>query len=204
MPFAIEELQNGITYWQGTSWPQDFHNQFYQDLPQVQNNFVFNNEWWNQFIPILRSWLATRPLSSVYLTTRVQDRFQNLNDLWANNIAQILGADIQDLEWVEIEAFAHCVAEIKNVSSPVFTSKFCHFLAPRIFPVIDNKAMGNRFETYKEYYNAGRDEWLQTNPETRKSLVDLLHRHIDGPLFGGYPTKCKIIELCFIGRHNNG
>lgn len=99
-------------------------------------------------------------------------------------------------------SFPSLAAEIKDVASPVFTSKFCHFLAPRIFPVVDNRAMGNPFETYRQYFVTGRAEWLGTDAATQDELIRLLSQEVGAPLFDGYPTKCKVIEICMIGRHS--
>jgi hypothetical protein len=106
------------------------------------------------------------------------------------------------LEWHQIAAFPTLVAEIKDVTSPVFTSKFCHFLAPRIFPVTDNKLMGLPFPTYEAYFTAGRAEWLGTDRATQDDLIKLLTHEVGEPLFGDFPMKCKLIELCMIGRRH--
>ena len=87
------------------------------------------------------------------------------------------------------------------MASPVFTSKFCHFLAPAIFPVVDNAAMGNPFSTYEACFRTFRAEWLSTDEVTRQALVFRLTKLIDAPLVAGYPTKNKIVELCLIGRN---
>jgi hypothetical protein len=62
MALTIDQLQNGISYWRGsTKWPRDFHNAYYKDeLPAVRPNGVFNEEWWDRFYPILNDWQATR------------------------------------------------------------------------------------------------------------------------------------------------
>jgi hypothetical protein len=126
-----------------------------------------------------------------------------LSVTWDETVALNLNNDIANVEWQQIATFPALVAEIKDVKSPVFTSKFCHLLAPRIFPVVDNAAMGNPFPTYKCYYISGRDEWLETDPATQQALEARLTEQIDVPLVENYPTKCKLIELCLIGRHNN-
>jgi hypothetical protein len=52
--------------------------------------------------------------------------------------APFLDQDITAVSWDDVKAFPDEVARIKQVRSPVFTSKFCHFLLPRVYPVIDN------------------------------------------------------------------
>lgn len=69
---------------------------------------------------------------------------------------EVLASDIAQVQWAQVAAFVKIVSEIKNVASPVFTSKFCHFLAPRIFPFIDNATMGNPFFSYEAYYQTAQ------------------------------------------------
>lgn len=203
MPFQPNELNQGIEYWRHTNWPQDFHNDFYQHIAEIRAQGLFNQEWWDAFLPILRQWRATRPRSSVYLTQQAQNRFDALNNIWNQNIAPVIGQDIEAIDWLNIAQFVRLVAEIKNVRSQVFSSKLCHFLAPHIFPVVDNAAMGNPFDSYEAYFNAGRQEWCETDNDTRDILMDLITNEIEPNMVPGYPVKCKIIELCFIGRNQD-
>jgi hypothetical protein len=154
------------------------------------------------FLPVLRAWRATRPRGSAFLTPRAQARFQGLREVWAASLAPHLQKDIAELEWHQIAAFPRLVAEIKNVASPVFTSKFCHFLAPRIFPVVDNAAMGNPFKTYEDYFTIARAQWCDTDAAVQAQLAGLLTQEIGNTLFSEFPLKCKLIELCMIGENN--
>jgi hypothetical protein len=205
MSLTVEQLTDGIRYWRTTDWPQDFHNSYYaQVLSGVRiTNATFDLSWWNRFYPILHDWRATRPASRVFLTTRVQERFEQLGKAWSSVIAPNLPRDIETLEWDQIAAFPLVVVEIKPLkySSPVFTSKFCHFLAPRIFPIVDNKAMGNPFMSYEAYFTTARGEWLSTDSAIRAELINHLTQAIGAPLSCEFPMKCKLIELCLIGRY---
>ena len=205
MPLTINELEQGIAFWQTeTNWPHDFHNADYEMMAHQNPNGAFDEHWWVTFLHTLVQWQATRPRSNEFLTHRAHDRLQALGAIWHQTVALNLDNDIADLEWQQIAAFPTLVAEIKNVASPVFPSKFCHFLAPCIFPVVDNKAMGNPFRTYELYYISGRAEWLGTAAATQEDLTALLIHEIGVPLIANYPMKCKLIELCMIGRRNNG
>ena len=148
----------------------------------------------------MRAWRATRPRGSAFLTSRVRERFPGLVRAWALTVEPNLGCDIASLEWYQVSAFPALVAEIKGVASPVFTSKFCHFLAPAIFPVVDNAAMGNPFPTYEACFTAFRAEWLATDEATLRALVSRIAELIKDPPYDGYPIKNKVVELCLIGR----
>ena len=203
MPFHPDQLNQGIEYWRDTNWPQDFHNGFYQFIAEIRGHGLFNQQWWDAFLPILRRWRATRPRSSEYLTERAQNRFGALNNIWNQNVVQVIGEDIETIEWLHLAPLVLLASEIKNVQSPVFSSKLCHFLAPNIFPVIDNAAMGNPFDSYEEYFNAGKQEWHETDNDTRDELLNIITDEIGPDIMPGYPLKCKLIELCFIGRNQN-
>jgi hypothetical protein len=204
MPLTIGQLKQGISYWRrDTKWPRDFHNEYYQDLAAINPRGGFNQRWWEQFLPILRAWRATRPCSSTFLTCRAQAQFGALHKAWTATVAPHLAKDIGELEWHQIAEFPILVAKIKDVASPVFSSKFCHFLAPHIFPVVDNAAMGNPFGTYEKYFTTARAEWCNTDAKTQAKLSVLLTREIGGSVFSGFPMKCKLIELCMIGRRQN-
>src|ERR1700704_1794905 len=130
MSLSVEQLRHGIDYWRQEGFPRDLHNSFYRfDLPKVQTNGVFDESWWRSLLCLLKDWKATRngPTDHI-LTLRAKQRFEILSNTWIENIAPNILKDISTVSWREIARFATLVAEIKDVSSPVFTSKFCHFL----------------------------------------------------------------------------
>jgi len=199
---VLAELERGVTYWRfATKWPRDFHNDFYRHMASANPHGAFDEAWWTGFLPVLRGWRATRPRGSAFLTARAQTRFSALARVWTLAVEPNLGHDIASIEWSDVSAFPMLVGEIKDVASPVFTSKFCHFLVPAIFPVVDNTAMGNPFPTYEACFTTFRAEWLSTDELARQALVFRLAELIDAPLADGYPTKNKIVELCLIGRN---
>ena len=203
MPLRVNELDAGINYWRNeTSWPPDYHNAFYRRMrDDINLNYTFDQVWWQKFRRELHRWRATRPKSYAYLTERFEANREALQSAWNLHISANLKKDIENMNWQDICEFPAIVSQIKGVVPPVFTSKFCHFLAPSIFPVIDNEAMGMPFDSYEEYYNFARDEWRQTNARTQVQLVDHIIIAIGREqLFEGYPLKCKVIELCLIGR----
>jgi hypothetical protein len=202
MPLTKAELDQGVNYWRDkTRWPDDFHNDFYRYMASANPHGAFDDAWWTGFLPELRKWRATRPRGSAFLTSRAQERFSELGQVWDLTVEPNLGHDVATLDWPQISAFPALVGEIKDVKSPVFTSKFCHFLAPAIFPVVDNTAMGNPFPTYEACFTTFRAEWLSTDEIARQALVFRLAELINAPLADSYPIKNKIVEICFIGRN---
>ncbi len=89
----------------------------------------------------------------------------------------------------------------------MFTSKFCHFLLPRILPVVDNEGLGNRWSTYEGYFRHVQDERSTNAPAIREDLIDALTGQIEAtgaePFFG-FPMVNKIVELWLMGRHHPG
>ncbi len=201
MSLTIDELNAGISYWRTTRWPQDFHNAFYCDMARANPNGTFTPKWWDGFLPILSGWRALRPRSQVFVTNRATQKFAELSQVWKKAIEDVFTSDIATIPWGNIAPFATLVGTIKNVESPVFTSKFCHFLAPHIFPVVDNAAMDNPFRTYENYYLTGQSQWKATNDAVQQELVKTLTWAINPKPIENYPMKCKIIELCLIGRN---
>jgi len=203
VPLTATELEQGLAYWRTTAWPRDFHNGFYRTMAETNPHGAFDDAWWAGFLPVLRAWIATRPKSSAFLTPRAQERFSALSSTWALCVEPHLGEDIANVEWRDVAPFPALVAEIKDVASPVFASKFCQFLAPPIFPIVDNAAMGNPHATYEAGFNVYRREWLSTDEAVREALVARLAGLIEEPLAGAFPMTNKVVELCLIGRYQS-
>jgi hypothetical protein len=194
-------MERGLSYWFTKGWPRDFHNDFYREMADANPGGRFDERWWEGFLPVLRAWRATRPRGSDFLTSRARERFAALSRVWGESIRPVLARDGEDVRWAEVAPFPELVAEIKNTGSPVFASKFCHFLAPALFPLVDNAAMGNPYPTYAACFEAYRREWLSTEASERVVLTDRLTELIRAPLADGYPLRNKVVELCLIGRY---
>jgi hypothetical protein len=75
------------------------------------------------------------------VTERFAERRDTLSLAWETHCAPFRELDITGVTWAQVGGFANLVGEIKpmkGLASPVFTSKFCHFLLPKVFPVVDN------------------------------------------------------------------
>ena len=121
----------------------------------------------------------------------------------------MLEEDISEVSWEQIAAFPMEVEKIKPTKSPspVFTSKFCHFLLPKVFPVVDNEGLGNRWLTYERYFKFVQAVWESTDFVDQSRLEAELSRLIESAgqrVSPRFPMKNKIVELRLIGRQHPG
>ena len=204
----ISELVAGIAYWRGrTTWPVDFHNAQYQRWSAQNPRGKFTDQWWKPFLSTLVAWKAVRPQSPTQLTSRFSQLAKGLGATWQSACAPYMGQDITSVTWEQVGDFPTKVAAIKPVKggSPVFPSKFCHFLLPKVYPVVDTSAMGNGWQTYESYFRFVQGEWGATPLDFQKELLALLDGEIaaaGSPAFTDFPFVNKIVELCVIGRQH--
>jgi hypothetical protein len=115
--------------------------------------------------------------------------------------------DIAGVTWEQMQVFPGVVSRLKPTKSgsPVFPSKFCHFLLPRIFPVFDNAAVGGSY-TFEGYFNLIKRAWEATPAALQAEMVaelsQLIEDHGRGSLYEGFPMATKITELALIGRRH--
>lgn len=206
---ALGELADGATYWRShTTWPRDFHNADYATWARQRPAGEITLAWWRQYqLPRLRRWIATRPVSSTVLTSRFADRLTELSAAWKETCLPRSEDDISTVSWDDVMSLPAIAAEIKPMqsgSSAVFTSKFCHFLLPKIYPVVDNAALGGSY-TYKAYFQHVQKEWESTSRADQQALRAELSRLIQDvgqPPSGDFPMINKIIEVRLIGRRH--
>jgi hypothetical protein len=204
---AMRELADGLAFWRShPRWPTDLHNEEYQKWARQNPHGNFTLEWWQQYqLPRLTRWIATRPYGGRDLTPRFIERASALCTTWRTACAPFLERDISTVTWTDVEAFPNEVAKIKptRVPSSVFTSKFCHFLLPTVFPVVDNAAIGGSWQTYEHYFSFVQDEWTATDAVTQSALVATLTKATGAKeIFSGFPVINKVIELRLMGRHH--
>jgi len=207
---AMQELAAGVAFWRKRAWPSDFHNADYQEWARQDPHGNFTLSWWHDIqLPRLQEWIATRGATHADLTAQFTEHAAALSAAWEEACVPHLDDDISTVTWDEVKAFPAEVAFIKptKTASPVFASKFCHFLLPRIFPVVDNEGLGNRWLTYEDYFKCIQDEWRSTAPAARTDLITELTRLVEaegGQMFAGFPMINKIVELRLIGRNQRG
>jgi hypothetical protein len=202
MPLTMQELENGIAYWRnGTKWPADFHNAFYGELADQDPHGNFDLAWWQTFSRHLSAWRANRPLSGRELTANAEREFEALTQTWERCCAPHAGRDITGVRWDQVADWVEVVAAIKPVRSPVFLSKFSHFLLPQVYPVVDRAVMGMPFgATYRAHFQGVQKEWATTPADTQQELQAQLLSRIGAPLAPTYPVINKVVEICLIGR----
>ncbi|MHB8288686.1 MAG: hypothetical protein ACYDEY_05535 [Acidimicrobiales bacterium] len=205
---ALQELSDGVTFWRSRrNWPADFHNADYRRWSEDNPHGNFTMSWWRPFLVALQAWIATRPTSGQTLTQRFMASISILSEAWQASCEPFLDADISAVTWDQVAAFPTVVATIKPTltPSPVFTSKFCHFLLPKVFPVVDNEALGGSWSTYEAYFRFVQEEWASTSGTTRAELVAALAALIEATgteVFSEFPMANKIVELRVIGRRH--
>jgi hypothetical protein len=186
--------------------PADLNNAECEKWTRENPNGNFTLDWWAQYQrPRLKAWLAMRPYSGKALTPRFIECAADLSTAWRKSCVPYLAHDISTVTWDQVEEFPNEVARIKQtkVPSPVFTSKFCHFLLPRIFPVVDNDAVGGGWRTYGAYYKFVQNEWHETDPVVRSDLIAALKEEIGKDRISSeFPTVTTIVELRLIGRRH--
>jgi hypothetical protein len=141
------------------------------------------------------------------LTARFVDCAPDLALAWTQSCEPFLDDDITSVTWEQVSAFPTMAATIKPTrsNSPVFASKCCHFLAPRIFPVVDNEGLGNRWSTYEAYFRFVQNEWATTEPNDRIAMTTRVVERIQAtgaPVGAAFPLVNKIVELRLIGRQH--
>ena len=208
----LRELRDGIAYWRSqTRWPKDLHNAKYAEWAGQNPNGNFTVDWWDRYqLPRLSGWKATRGVTHAILTERFRSSMDDLGRAWREACLPYVDQDVTAVDWDLISAFpaeAGKIKPLKHGPSTVFTSKFCHFLLPRVFPLVDNAALGAGRTPYGSYFKCVKEEWAGTSPAAQDALIAELTRVIEaeGPaVFPGFPLVNKIVELRRIGRRHPG
>lgn len=191
-------LERGIRWWQTeTNWDNDFHNHFYERMYHLGS---VNRASWYTIVDELASWSALRPVPKDEIIRNGFSVIGNIDAL----IRQLMknydlsNTDFSQVEWDEILPLFQTANSIKNSSTPMFGSKLCHFILPKLFPVYDS-FVGERVGTndYRIYWEMCREGWKKCNG--KNDLVDVLQREIGHSVFQLYPWATKISELCCHG-----
>jgi hypothetical protein len=113
---------------------------------------------------------------------------------------------IVNLHWTNIHQLFDIALAVKGTKSPVFASKLCHFIFPKLFIVIDNKATG--ICHYELFWRGLKDAWnaFEQQEEAKRILFSAIRNGQNISIHPNYPVETTIMEICAIGynhRANN-
>lgn len=207
-PIDPEEFRAGVNWWRTkTDWPSDFHNRDYPTMAAEHPDDRFDAVWWARVEPRLTRWRAFRPIPRAIVAANVATNTADLAATWKQSCKPYLHTDIADpaVTWDAVRAFPEVVYRLKPTRSPVFPSKLCHFLLPKVFPVVDGLALAGHPNTYEAYFRLVKGTWETTPQSTQQRLIaeiaDLVTES-GRPLDSAFPVVTKIVELALIGRNH--
>jgi hypothetical protein len=199
--FTPQEFGNGVAGWP-RGWPRDFHNAFYTRMGVANAARAFTAPWWPGFLHELSRWKATRGTRHAVITANALAQLPALAATWNAGVAPVSHLSLPGVNWGQIGQFFTIAAAIKPGRSPVFGSKFCHFLAPSIFPVVDWRLIGRPWVLmpYGGYVARLQTDWMATPVNVRNRLRADMAQLVPAAA-PTYPWIVKIVELCLIGGH---
>jgi len=169
-------------------------------------NFEFSDEWLDSAIePRIRLWRAYRPMKTFEIVESVRARLEEIRLAYETYIAKVRGTQFDDLTYEQVSSLPELGYAIKPYNSAMFPSKFSHWIAPEIYPIMDGKVLGLKSGTpYENYWRMYQRLWReQSSIEIRNRLIGILVESIVAnsrmPLFEDFPWAVKITELCLMG-----
>jgi hypothetical protein len=202
MMVSIENLKQGMNWWQEGNWPKDYHNsdyyKFYQDRAAG-----LTEQWLTITVGRLAQWRAIRsrkpPNTKAEIFALLKAKLPDLQTEFERILELSKGEpSTNTLSWQHIGPLYEVMADIKH-RSPVFASKLGHFMVPKVFIVMDNR--GTEVMSYDYYWQGMVNEWRMFTDQT--VAIDLLKTEIEKrsphPVHGDYPYETKIMELCHVG-----
>jgi hypothetical protein len=200
MIISLCNLKAGIHWWHNSGWPADMLNSDYYAM-YAARSAVGTVPWWSATVNQLWNWKAIRPKSKTMISARGQNRLSAITR-WYSKImtGSVTEPCITDLVWEDVAPLYALAYGIKRGKSPVFASKMCHFLFPKLFVVLDNKAT-DIFE-YEFCWRGMKDEWQRftKKAEAHRMLTQAIKSQ--RPIHSLYPYETKIMELSLIGYNH--
>jgi hypothetical protein len=200
MIISVENLVNGIRWWQKGKWGSDILNGEYYDIYSSLADGI-TEEWWVKTVDRLSRWHAYRGPCPPNTKTEILKSGHRILDKIRSEYTALIGKSskepsITEMSWDDIATFFALAQSIKP-KSPVFGAKLSHFVFPKLFIVMDNLAT-NVFD-YEFYWRGMRDEWQRFHEKdrARKELIRAINS--DKPVHPFYPHETKIMELSHIG-----
>jgi hypothetical protein len=196
---SLDNLRAGLRWWDENEWGKDILNADYGAIYDVRFAGV-TTQWWDATVDRLSIWRALRPN---YTKAEIIARGTGCLSAIFAQYAALSGKSttepsIVDLCWEDVAPLFALASDIKPVKSPVFPSKMCHFLFPKLFIPMDNLATG--VLDYEFWWRGMKDEWSRF--KDKDDAVEILTNEIGAQLHSLYPLETKIMEISQIG-HNH-
>src|SRR3989440_3069108 len=202
MKLSIENLKEGIKWWQEGKWPNDYLNHEYYSIYESRTDGL-TERWLQLTLERLVRWKALRSSkpgnTKAKFARLIETQLPDLRTEYQRIIDISRGEpSIRSLVWQDISKLYEKMAGIKD-GSAVFASKLGHFIFPNVFIVMDN--LGTQVAGYDDYWPGMVNEWnlFQDKDAAFDLLKNEIERHSLDPIHTLYPYETKIIELCHIG-----
>ncbi len=204
-PVTLENLKQGIAAafayvekkGQSREGEWDFHNNLYRRLENERQRGL-DDTFWSFLVDELWNWRAIRPKSKPEIRDEGAKRLSDLRRLFHQLASKSSGdlPTVETVEWSDVSPLFDIAWQIKDVSSPTFASKLCHFLVPPAYFITDGTLVKRGWKDYEEYWEDCRDAWLRQS--NKRILTDELRRRMpkDCTPCRTYPWPTKITELC--------
>lgn len=198
---SVNNLRRGLARWDELArrgnWPEDLHASMYSS-DVVALSAGLSEEWWAAIVRRLSRWRAIRPLRNQVVLQAGLVALPEMTQSYEALAARRL--QLENVAWQDVSMLYATAAGLKPTrsNSPVFGSKLCHFMLPRLYPVIDRAAVGWDVP-YERYWSACRDAWLRSvaDHDELKAIINLRVPDADRSAF---PYATKIPELCIAGE----
>jgi hypothetical protein len=199
---SIENLKQGMTWWQKGKWPADYLNHEYSNIYQDRVGGL-TEQWLMSTVDRLATWRAIRspkpPNTKAAILASLGFKLLDLRKEYEQIVRLSMDEpSIETVAWHDIQPLYTIMADSKN-RSPVFASKLGHFIFPKIFIVMDR--LGTEVIPYDYYWQGMLNEWSRF--VDKNLAIDLLKNEIkkrsSGEVHNDYPFETKIMELCHVG-----
>jgi hypothetical protein len=196
MIITLDNLRRGLEH-HNKMWPNDVdvRNTIYEDIYNVRAQGV-THRWWDVTVERLSKWGANRGRKKEWIRERGIRQLGQIRKLYEKLITIGEEPCITNLYWSDIQQLFNIASSIKQTKSPVFASKMCHFLFPKLFIVIDNKATG--VGHYELIWRGLKDAWseFQQKEESKVILFSAIKNGKNILIYPNYPVETTIMEIC--------
>lgn len=200
MIITMDNLKAGIAWWK-PNFETDILNSEYDAIYNARSVGV-TEQWWTATVDRLGRWKAYRgrtpPNTKAAIAARGVECLAGINAEYQKLMAgSATEPNVVTLKWEDVAQLFALAFWIKR--SPVFASKLCHFLFPRLFIVMDNQAT-SVFD-YEFYWRGMKDEWgrFEAKAEALSIRTDSIASDKPVQIHRLYPFETKIMELSHVG-----